>query len=128
MSYDRYRTSYSRGGNVIYDHYLTVYDLAGGSPLSHQLTVNSAHFYAELEVYQRRYWESVQAGSRIDRMVRVPFGGDIMADQYVIPEDGHVYRIEQAQHGSDDDGLAVTTLSLRRMEGNYDILATQSGA
>lgn len=112
---------------MIYDRYLTVYDLAG-SPLSHQLTVNSAHFYAELEVYQRRYWESVQAGSRIDRMVRVPFGGDIMADQYVILEDGHVYRIEQAQHGSDDDGLPVTTLSLRRMEGNYDILATQSGA
>ena len=39
---------------MIYDRYLTVYDLAG-SPLSHQLTVNSAHFYAELEVYQRRY-------------------------------------------------------------------------
>lgn len=110
---------------MIYDRYLTVYDLAGGSPLSHQLTVNSAHFYAELEVYHRRYWESVQAGSRIDRMIRVPFGEDLTAAQYVIPEDGHVYRVEQAQHGPDDDGLPVTTLSLRRMEGKYDILRPQ---
>ena len=112
---------------MIYDHYLTVYDLAGGSPLKNALTVHSSHFYAETEVYHRRYWESVQAGSRIDRMVRVPFGSDLTATQYVIPEDGHVYRIEQAQHGLDGDGLAVTTLSLRRMEGNYDILRPDSG-
>lgn len=111
---------------MIYDHYLTVYDLAGGSPMKNTLSVNSAHFYAELEVYHRRFWESVQAGSRIDRMVQIPFGDDITATQFVMPEDGHIYRIEQAQHGLDEDGLAVTTLSLKRMEGNYDILRPQS--
>ena len=113
---------------MTYDHYLTVYDLADGSQRGGSLAVNSAHFYAELEVYHRRYWESVQAGSRIDRMVRVPFGEDLTATQYVIPEDGHVYRIEQAQHGLDEDGLAVTTLSLRRMEGSYDILRSSGNA
>lgn len=113
---------------MIYDRYLTVYDFAGGAPAGGKLTVNSAHFYAEQEVYHRRYWESVQAGSRIDRMVRVPFGDDLTATQYAIPEDGHVYRIEQAQHALDGDGLPVTTLSLRRMEGNYDILRPESGA
>lgn len=113
---------------MIYDRYLTVYDLADGTQRGGKLAVNSAHFYAELEVYHRRYWESVQAGSRIDRMVRVPFGEDLTATQYVVPEDGHVYRIEQAQHGLDEDGLSVTTLSLRRMEGSYDILRASDGA
>ena len=113
---------------MIYDRYLTVYDLAGGSPIGGKLTENSAHYYAEMEVYHRRYWESVQAGSRIDRMVRVPFGEALTATQYAIPEDGHVYRIEQAQHGLDEDGLPVTTLSLRRMEGSYDLLRTENGA
>lgn len=133
MTYDRYLTAYDRRRadgerGVIYDRHLTVYDLTGGSPLGGRLTVNSAHFYAEQEVYHGRYWESVQAGSRIDRIVRVPFGDDLTATQYVIPEDGHVYRIEQAQHGRDKDELPVTTLSLRRMEGSYDLLRAEDGA
>lgn len=105
---------------MIYDHYLTIYDLAG-SPLSHKLTINSAHFYAPMEVYHARFWEGVQAGSRIDMMVQIPFGRDISATQYAIPEDGHVYRIIQAQHGTDSDELPVTTLSLQREEGFYEI-------
>lgn len=112
---------------MTYDHFLTVYDLKDGTQRGGKLTENSGHLYAELEVYHRRYWESVQAGSRIDRMVRVPFGEALTATQYAIPEDGHVYRIEQARHGLDEDGLAVTTLSLRRMEGSYDILRAEDG-
>ena len=57
----------------------------------------------------------------MDLMVCVPDGRDITADMYCIPDDGHVYRVEQAQHGKDEFGLDLTTLSLRRMEGNYDI-------
>ena len=106
---------------MIYDRLLTVYDEPAGTPLQHKLTVAGSHYYAPMEVYHGRYWESVQAGSRTDLMARVPFGEDIRADQYVIPEDGHVYRVVQAQHGPDKDGLVCTTLSLRRMEGNYDI-------
>ena len=112
---------------MTYDHFLTVYDLKDGTQRGGKLTENSGHLYAELEVYHRRYWESGQAGSRSDRMVRVPFGEALTATQYAIPEDGHVYRIEQAQHGLDEDGLAVTTLSLRRMEGSYGILRAEDG-
>lgn len=106
---------------MIYDHLLTVYDETAGTPLQQKLTPAGTHYYAKMEVYHTRFWESVQAGSRIDKMARVPFGEEIRADQYVIPEDGHVYRIVQAQHGRDGDGLECTTLSLRRMERNYDV-------
>lgn len=106
---------------MIYDRELCVYTLPAGTPLQHKLLPLSRHMYAEEEVYHRRYWESVLSGSRIDRLVCLPDGCGITADMYCIPEDGHVYRIEQAQHGKDALGLDVTTLSLRRMEGNYDI-------
>ena len=106
---------------MIYDHILTVYTETAGTPLQHTLTQVGQHYYAPAEVYHARYWESVQAGSRIDMMVQLPFGGEITATQYVILEDNHVYRVEQAQHGKDSDGREMTTLSLRRMEGNYDV-------
>ena len=106
---------------MIYDHILTVYTEPAGTPIQHKLTPVGQHYYAPAEVYHARFWESVQAGSHIDIMVRLPFGGEITATQYVTLEDGHVYRIEQAQHGRDDDGREMTTLSLRRMEGSYDI-------
>ena len=113
---------------MIYDKPITVCRLPDGVDAitkTKTLTPVFSAYCGELEVYHRRYWESVQAGSRIDRMVRVPFGEALTATQYAIPEDGHVYRIEQAQHGLDEDGLAVTTLSLRRMEGSYDILRAE---
>lgn len=106
---------------MIYERELNIYSLPDGTPLQRKLQHVSRHLYAEMEVYHARYWESVQANSRIDMMVAVPDGREITATQYCVPEDSHVYRIEQAQHGKDKDGLPMTTLSLRRMEGNYDI-------
>lgn len=105
----------------MYDRPLTIYTLTSGSPLLGKLEQPRQYYCREMEVYHRRYWEAMQAGCQIDKVVRVPMGGEITATMYAIPQDGHVYRIEQAQHGEDEDGFAVTTLSLRRMEGRYDI-------
>ena len=49
-------------------------------------------------------------------------GEDIKAEQYVVLEDDHIYRIDQAQRGYDSDGLPITTLSLAEPEGKYEIL------
>ena len=106
---------------MIYDRVLTVYDEPAGTPLQHVLTLVSTHYYAPGEVYHNRFWESVQAGSRVDLMAMVPDGSAIRADQYAIPADGCVYRIVQVQHGWDSDGQPMTSLSLRREEGFYDI-------
>lgn len=107
---------------MIYDRGpLQIYTL-DDPPIADRLLPHSEHCYAELEVYHRRFWESVQAGDRVDRLVRVPYGEELTADLYCIPDDGHVYRVQQAQHGSDDNGLPCCTLSLHREEDNYDII------
>lgn len=106
---------------MIYDRPIGIYTLPAGSPLQHTLAPFGSYLCAEREVFHARYWESVQSGSRIDMMAELPFGRDISATMYAIPADGHVYRVEQAQHGLDANGLPITVLSLMRMEGNYDI-------
>ena len=111
---------YDRGPVAIYTRV--------GPPVRNRLQLHSQHYYAELAVYHRRFWESVQAGDRIDRLLQIPFGDDIAAEMYAVPEDGHVYRIAQAQPGEDDHGLPSCTLSLHREEANYDIIGTGTGA
>ena len=106
---------------MIYDRALKVYKLTDGTPLGGNLTPLSIHLYAPREVYYKRYWESVQAGSQIDTMVEVPGPTEIISGQYCVLEDDHVYRIEQAQHGLDADNLPVTVLSLHRMDARYQI-------
>ncbi len=107
---------------MIYDRGpLQICALQGGSVLRGELSAPlSLHYYRELEVFHKRFWEAVQAESQIDRLVRVPFGSDLDAGLYCIPEDGHTYKILQAQHGQDEDGLPCCTLSLMRKEDNYD--------
>lgn len=91
-----------------------------GAPFQGRLTVKAAYLCAEQTVFHRRYWESVQAGTRVDRMVQIPLRRDVAATEYALL-DGHLYRIEEVQLTNDSDGLPVTNLSLRRMEDNYDL-------
>lgn len=106
-----------------YDRAMRLCSLDAGSPLLKKLSPVRICLYAQLQVYHGRYWEAVQAGSKIDKLVQLPRlpGDDISATQYCILEDEHVYRIEQVQEGVDDVGLAVFTLSLSRREEKYDI-------
>lgn len=103
---------------------LTLCRLTGSSSLINgSLEKLRIILYRREEVFHRRYWEAVQAGSRIDAIAairRLP-GDDICAHQYVILEDDHVYRIEQAQEAEDEEGVPIWRLSLRREANNYDI-------
>lgn len=76
-------------------------------------------YCGEMEVYHRRYWEAMQADSRIDCMVEIPLRRDASAHMYAV-YGGHTYRVEQVQFSSDENGLPVTRLSMMRVEGNYD--------
>lgn len=111
---------------MIYDKVCTVCDLLpASSPLQRRLRIASSHFYCEREVYAARFYAGKQAGVQLTRMVSIPrvFGGeDIKAEQFVMLEDDHIYRIDQAQRGYDSDGLPITTLSLAEPEGKYEIL------
>ncbi len=107
---------------MIYDTPITVLKLPdnAGIPLQGNLQATFNAFCGEKEVYHRRFWESVQAGSRIDAIVELPLHRQVDAGMFARYKD-HVYSIEQAQFGKDENGLPITTLSLKRTEDQYDI-------
>lgn len=106
-----------------YDRALTVCTLPSGTPLKGSLQPVFSRLCGELNVYNSRFWNAVQAGSRIDKLLQLPrIPGEIVeAEHYCIAGDGHVYRIEQAEEAFDEDLNPVWRLSLRRMEANYDL-------
>ena len=107
---------------MIYDTFIVIAKLPDnvGTPLQGKLQRAFSAFCGEKEVYHRRYWESVQAGSRVDLLVELPLHRKVDAGMYAQYKN-HTYSIEQAQFGHDPNGLPITTLSLKRMEGVYDI-------
>ena len=116
---------------MIYDRLLTVCvpPLGWAKPADGPLEARGIHYYAELTVFHRRFWEAAAAGSRADRMVQLPMGYDILPTSYVLLDiDPRLYRIEAAQYTRDEDGLPVTNLTLRRMEANYDLCKPAGGA
>ena len=110
---------------MIYDKILTICTLLPGrSPAARKLGKVSQHYYAERTVYATRFYAGKQTGAKLVRMVSTPrsvYDAAIEADQYCILDDGHVYRIDQAQRETDDDGLPITTLSLAEPEGKYEL-------
>ena len=109
---------------MIYDRVLEVFklDTKSRSPLERRLFLHSAHYYAPMTVYHRTYFQAVQAGESIDRMVQIPAPAKPLdATMYAVPDDGHVYKITEAQPTEDADGLPVVNLSLHREEVRYDL-------
>ena len=108
---------------MIYDRLLTVYtrDPESG-PRQTRLARGDSWMYGEKEVYSKRFYMAMQAGETIDRMAEL-WRADIRAGQFVVlwDEPETVYRVVQAQHGQDRDGLNITTLSLRREEAQYTL-------
>lgn len=109
---------------MIYDTPIIIAKLPDdvGTPLHGKLQRLYGAFCGEKEVYHSRFWESVQAGSRVDLLVELPFHRTVDAGMFVKYK-SHIYSIEQAQFGKDADGLPITTLSLKRSEAQYDIAA-----
>lgn len=109
---------------MIYDIEITICDLPAnvGTPLQGKLQPVFSAFCGELEVYHKRFWESVAAYSRVDRLVELPLHRNVDAGMFAKFR-GHIYSIEQAQFGKDENQLPITTLSLKRSEVQYDIAA-----
>ena len=106
---------------TVFDKEIRIYELASGTPLQKKLTLVSRHLGREETVYAARFWDSVQTGSQIDRMIVVPFGHAIETGMYASVADSSPMRIEQAQYEYDEDGNPVTRLSLRRMDERFEI-------
>ena len=108
---------------MIYDKPIEILKLPSniGTPIQGKLNYVFSAFCGEMTVFHSRFWESVQAGSRIDVMVELPLHRkSIEAEMYAKYED-HVYRIEQVQFQKDENQLPVTVLSMKREASSYDI-------
>lgn len=107
---------------MIYDTEIRILKLPDdvGTPLQGKLQPVFSAYCGEREVFHKRYWESVAAYSRVDRLVELPLHRAVDAGMYTKYK-GHIYSIEQVQFGKDENGLPVTTLSLKRSEVQYDI-------
>ena len=92
-----------------------------GTPIQGKLLPVFTAFCGEMTVFHKRFWESVQAGSRIDVMVELPLHRKNVEAEMYAKYEGHIYRIEQAQFPLDENQLPVTVLSMKREGTNYDI-------
>lgn len=110
---------------MIYDKPITVLKLPDdvGTPLQGKLEKVFDAWCGEMTVYHARYWEAVQAGSRIDVMVQIPLHRKDVDAGFYAKYECHVYSIEQVQYQTDSDGHPVTVLSMKRPEVRYDIAA-----
>lgn len=94
-----------------------------GTPLQGKLQPVFTAFCGEMTVFHNRFWEAVQAGSRIDVMVELPLHRKKADAGMYAKYQGHIYSIEQVQYQKDEHHLPVTVLSLKRSEAQYDIAA-----
>lgn len=107
---------------MIYDRVLEVFSASDAdSPLESRFTLLHTHFCAQQTVFHRTYFFSLQTGETVDLMVQLPRTVEIDATMYAVPEDGHVYKILEAQPTKDEDGLDVYVLSLHRKGDNYEL-------
>ena len=94
-----------------------------GTPLQGTLRPVFSAFCGEMTVFHSRFWEAVQAGSRIDVMVELPLHRKNVSAGMFARYEGHIFSIEQAQFQRDNNQLPVTVLSLKRSEDQYDVAA-----
>lgn len=106
---------------MIYDRLVTIHNVIGGSVLGRKISATGNSYYcARKTVGLQRYYTALQIGDRTDAVLELPGRDDILPTQIAV-HDGQQYRILQVQHGSDGDGLPITTLSLSRLEELYEL-------
>ena len=108
---------------MIYDKPIRILKLPNttGTPIQGKLDPVFTAFCGEMTVFHSRFWEAVQAGSRIDIMVELPLHRKNVEAEMYAKYEGHIYRIEQVQFQKDENQLPVTVLSMKREGANYDI-------
>lgn len=90
----------------------------GDKPMYDFRTRVSLYFGYEKTGIVRNY-AAKQAGDTLDDVIHVYQDRSISAGRDIAEINEREYKILQVQHGTDDDGIAVTVLSLERRETPY---------
>lgn len=94
---------------------------AGDMP-TQSLSLKGSYYFAYQTVGFNRYYTAMGFGQQIDTMVAIDLDRSIHSDDIVVIDGDYStpYRISQAQHIKDDDGLWFTQLSLTRLNDEFE--------
>lgn len=101
---------------------------AGDMP-TQSLTLKGSYYYAYQTVGFNRYYTAMGFGQQIDSMVAIDIDRSIHSDDIVVIDGDYSapYRISQAQHAKDEDGLWYTRLSLTRINDEFTFTFEDEG-
>jgi len=116
----------SKGNTMTFDDgVLEIYELKNvadiGNKPNKKLKFFSAFCFGFDAVSFNRYYVALNAKERIDTMVHIWQDRGIKAGFICVLEDRNQYSISQIQHVLNNDGLAISRLSLTRLDENYAI-------
>jgi len=92
----------------------------GGKPIL-QLTLRCKLPYEQKTVGAIRYYQGLQADTRIDNKLRVPLHKDVLTEDMAITHDGTLYTIRQVQYPEDVTPPSMD-LSLERRTTTDDLI------
>ncbi|MVB11177.1 hypothetical protein CAFE_18850 [Caprobacter fermentans] len=84
------------------------------------LTLKETLRYHERTVGNQRYYVAMQAGAKVDAVLRCPLRRDVSAQDVAIPNDGKQYRITRVQYPEDAEPPSMD-LTLERVTQNYEL-------
>lgn len=91
----------------------------GGMPVE-ALTLKETLRYKERTVGNQRYYQAMQAGAKVDSVLRCPLRRDVSGQDIAIPNDGKQYRITLVQYPEDAEP-PVMDLTLERTTQDYEL-------
>nr|DAQ35643.1 MAG TPA: putative head-tail adaptor [Caudoviricetes sp.] len=99
----------------------TVSDGAAPGNMPHDaLTLKETLRYKERTVGNQRYYQAMQAGAKVDTVLRCPLRRDVSGQDVAIPNDGKQYKITLVQYPEDAEPPTMD-LTLERVTQDYEL-------
>ena len=93
----------------------------GAMPV-YQLITGNVHLYGERTIGYGRQYAAMGVNEQVDLLARIWQDRSARIGMYALIGEEQ-YRINNVQHLTDEEGLKVTDLTLRRLDDLYDIAA-----
>ena len=93
----------------------------GGMPKDQLHKISAKHWFEAAYIGMNRQYLAKGANEQIDLRVRIHYEPAARINLYAVLGNGDQFRIVDASHGYDSDGLRITDLSLMRLEEFFDV-------
>lgn len=101
-------------------YHVTETAVDGGMP-TRKLSSFFHTYFADRRIGITRIYAAKGVKKRIDRVIRIEYTEDVLADDIAILDDGKQYRIDIVHQVEDENDLYCTELTLERLETYYDV-------